>query len=241
MIHNRRWLLLPGSGVLCFALASIVLPVGSDGLGARVGDQPGLTAALARWARDLHDGFHRGPARPALTVWRYQTADHEGAALAARGEARQTIAWYREHGLHRESDREVLYDLFEHLLVNGQYDLAEWYVREADMLLGGGVLRNNLAWHYTQTNQRHPQALGLALSSVNDDRNACNVDTLAWAYYRAGHRATAARYAKQTLQFAVNDRHDFGAWEDQEAQESSRRLLDELRLDADLADFQRQP
>ncbi|MCC7493597.1 MAG: hypothetical protein IT204_14680 [Fimbriimonadaceae bacterium] len=240
MIHNKRWLLLPGSSVLCFALASIVLPVGSAGLGARVGDQPGLAPALARWARDLHDGFHRGRERPAGPVFTYRAASHEGAELAARGLARETVAWYRSHGLNHESDREVLYDLFEHLLVNGQYDLAEWYVREADMLLGGGVLRNNLAWHYTQTGRRAPQALGLALSSVNDDRNACNVDTLAWAYFRAGHRETAERYARQTLQFATRGLGDFGAWEEHEAQESSRRLLDELRIDAELAALQRE-
>lgn len=232
-IRRHDWLMVPGAAVALFAIAAIVLPLGSDGLGAYVGLEPGVAPSLARWARDIHDGFW-GPARPVMArvPERAVTTDRVRALeLCAKGEAEAAVALYEQIGVLTPADEEALFELNEYLIVNGEYDRAEWYAPKADRLLGGGVLRNNLAWHYTQVNIRPKQALDLALNSVAEDRNACNVDTLAWAYYRNGEYATAESVAKETLDFRTTWLSGLAAWEEQEARRSSERLLQMISQD----------
>ena len=152
-------------------------------------------------------------------------ADSEGIELCRRGLAEDAIAWYKTHGVMSHADGDALFELTETLIVNGEYDRAEWYVVEADRLLGGGTLRNNLAWHYTQTYQRQQKALDLALASVADRREACNVDTLAWAYYVNGDLDVARSVARETLTFGTSWLSGFCAWQESEARLSSERLL----------------
>lgn len=229
---KRLWLMAPGLAVLMFTIASIVLPVGSDGLGRTIRQDGSLGAATATWARDLHDGFwHRQTAhptlmRPALRVEQDLHAD--ARELCRKGMAKDAVQLYQRIGIASYADIDALWDLSGWLVTNGEYDLAEWYVREADILLGGGTLRNNLAWHYTQTNQRATQALNLALSSTTAERNACNVDTLAWAYYRNGMVDDARRTALETLTFSTSWLESFGEWEETEAKRSSLELLELL-------------
>ncbi|NUQ00006.1 MAG: hypothetical protein HUU35_09135, partial [Armatimonadetes bacterium] len=176
---RHLWLMAPGLAVVCFTLASIALPVGSDGLGAHLEQGSCPASSMAHWARDLHDGFWRtAGANPAPPVSSRSIAQ----AFCAGGEAEQAIALYRRIGVRNEDDIASLCALAERLTLAGDWTRAEWYVREADMLLHGGMLRNNLAWHYTQTDQRPSQALALALSATLADRVAATVDTLAWAY-----------------------------------------------------------
>ena len=221
---SRTWLLLPGTAVALFAIASIVLPIGSAQVGAVDYSRPGLAPSLARFAQDIHDGFWSRRAMAIDFVCPTFTADSEGLLYAQRGEAREAIAAFQETGLRSEQDRWALYDLLDRLIVDGKFDLAEWYVREADILLSGGGLRNNLAWHYTQVDMRPETALALALSSVTAEREAFNVDTLAWAYYRNGDLVHAIGAARQTLDFhrtwMSGENYD-----DVQSKESSRKLL----------------
>lgn len=226
---RQGWLLVPGTVILSFAVASILLPVGSDGLGAGLGHQPGFGPSLARWSRDLHDGFW---CRPGLVLSRtavpVRPAEGERALarqLCRRGEAEQAVAIYQRIGVVESADHDAVWELASWLILNGQYDRAERYAREADILVGGGTFRNNLAWHYTQTNQRPSQALALALSSVTANREACSVDTLAWAFYRNGRLADARQTARETLAFDDGGLAPFLVYERQQAKDSSRRLL----------------
>ncbi|MBI2300219.1 MAG: hypothetical protein HYU66_14950 [Armatimonadetes bacterium] len=233
---TKLWLMAPGLAAAVFAVLAILLPVGSDGLGAYAGSEPGVAPALGRWARDIHDGFWRRPAAPLML--RFVTpgspaeesasrlGDHARARLLChRGKAEEAVALYRKLGVLTPEDEAALFDLNDWLVVNGNYNRCEWYAKEADKLLGGGILRNNLAWHYTQVNRRAHQALDLALMSVAEDRNPCNVDTLAWAYFRNGKRDLAAKLARETLAFERPWFTDPSSWQEEAAQDSSRRLL----------------
>lgn len=214
---NPLTLLLPGLLVLGFALAAIVLPVGSNGLGR------GVDGGLAGWARELHDGFWRVGHRLA-TCATGGGAHARARALCATGQAEAAIAAYKHCGVLTAADHNALFELAEALVVDGRYDVAEWYVREADRLMDSATLRNNLAWHYTQTNQRHQAALNLALASVADDREPFNIDTLAWAYYRDGQTALAAKVAQEVLDLPSSS-WSYSAPQLRRGQESSRRLL----------------
>ncbi len=230
---TRPWLLLPGGAVLLFALASIALPVGSDGLGASLDDRADAATALAHWARDIHDGYWQGQGTPRALADRREarplTDRSLAQALCDRGQARDAVALYRRIGVRTEADRAALFHLNEVLIANADYDLAEWYAPQGDQLVGGGTLRNNLAWHYTQAEIRHVTSLRLALSAVTSDRNACSVDTLAWAYWRVGRHADAVRTAQETLKFTALDGGVLDVdWEVNEAKASSRRLLDRI-------------
>lgn len=233
-LHGRNlWLLVPGLAVSLFAVSAIVLPVGSDGLGAGIGVRPGLAPTLARWARDIHDGFWRGGTAQVMLAHPVALGDRARAIQSCeRGQAEQAVALYKRIGVATEDDRGALFGLAEYLITDGNYERCEWYVKQADHLLGGGTLRNNLAWHYSQTNQRLSQALDLALMSVAEDRDASNVDTLAWVYYRLGEFRLAKNIANETLAFHSSWLGDFGQWSEQAAKESSRKLL--ARLDAGL-------
>lgn len=231
-IHRHIWLLLPGLWTAAFAVTAIVCPVGSDGLGARLNNVPGPVPGLARLARDIHDGFWQPHAvRPGWAVSR-DPERTRAQWLCYRGRAEEAVAAYQQLRVRTEDDRAALWQLADRLVIDGDYDRCEQYVRAADRLLGGGSLRNNLAWHFTQTDQRSRAALDLALSSVGDDRNACNVDTLAWAYYRNGELAVARSIARETLAFPSG--RTSWSYEEDEAKDSSRRLL-KLLDDAELA------
>jgi hypothetical protein len=143
-------------------------------------------------------------------------------SLCRRGEAEQAVALYKRIGVTSLADHEALYQLSERLVVDANYDRCEWYARAADELLHGNILRNNLAWHYTQADIRQQQALDLALASVADGRDACNVDTLAWAYFRDGQPEVAASVARETLAFGDGSPDPYDG---PRAKESSRRLL----------------
>lgn len=225
---RRTWLLVPGTAVAMFAIASIVMPVGRDQVGP-VPPACGIAPALAQFAQDLHDGFwSRRSASRGMFGERLQAfvePETEGLRYCLMGQPREAIAAFQATGLRDENDRQGLYDLLDRLVVDGQYDLAEWYVREADILLGGGGLRNNLAWHYTQVEIRPETALALALSSVTAEREPYNVDTLAWAYYRNGDVRHAIESAHSAIGMEQPGRHGLGAWQDEESRESSRRLL----------------
>lgn len=233
--RQKFWPVVPGLVVAGFALAAIVLPVGSDGLGARVGNEPGLVPASARWARDIHDGYWRDRAAVAdltggISFRTPLSSDRRRALeLCWLGQAREAVALYQQIGVLLDVDREALYHLNARLICDADYDLCEWYAREADRLLGGASLRNNVAWHYTQTGIRQQQCLDLALSSVADSRSACNVDTLAWAYLNAGDRARARKVALETLEINEPYLSDLSLEQQQLAKDSSRRLL--ARLD----------
>lgn len=214
-------LLAPGTAVALFALAAIALPVGSNGLGQYASAQAGAAPALARWARDIHDGFWHNA--DAVAIDRHDLRER-AQVLCALGEAEEAVAIYRDLSRLTWQDRDALWTLADRLVIDGQYLRAEWYVRQADALLDGNMLRNNLAWHYTQTDQRAEAALDLALESVSAGRNACNVDTLAWAYWRNGELAEARATAHETLRFSGVGLGmvDF---ETEQAKESSRALL----------------
>jgi tetratricopeptide (TPR) repeat protein len=216
--RNSLFFAVPGAALVTFVLAAIVLPVGSLGLGSEARD------GLAGWARDLHDGFWRY-GRQVVVHLSAPTGAHAQARLRClRGEAEEALALYQRIGLAGPADREALWQLGAQLIVMGDYDRCERYVRAADRLLDSGGLRNNLAWHYVQTGQRTQQALDLALSSVADSRQPTNVDTLAWAYHRDGQLAVARNVAREVLAFPATG-YGCSAYELGKAQESSRKLL----------------
>lgn len=224
---KRGWVLVPGLVVLVFTLASLALPVGQGERGASFRRDPGMVGALARWAAELHDGYWHRNARPGLsmTPGLNERGRSAGIELCRRGLAEEALAYYHQHRYLSLADREALFELLNYLIVNGEYDRAERYAREGDMLLHGGVLRNNLAWHYTQTRLRPTTALALALSSVAADRNICAVDTLAWAYWRCNMTSDAVRTANQTLAFNSPWGSSLMRYEEDRAKASSRKLL----------------
>lgn len=223
---KRGWLLTPGLAVVVFTLCSIALPVGHRDSGALYRRDPGVVGALARWAADLHDGFWQPTARPVLaSVSAVRASRGAGVELCRRGLAEEAVRYYKAQRSLSLDDREALFNLLDYLIVNADYDRAEWYAREGDMLLHGGVLRNNLAWHYTQARIRPDMALALALSSVTSDRNPCAVDTLAWAYFRNGMYRDAVKTANETLAADRSWGSSLMGYEDEHAKQSSRKLL----------------
>lgn len=234
--RRKFWPMVPGLAVAGFAIAAVILPVGSDGLGAHVSRAPGVLPATARWARDIHDGFWRPKPHVTLVSTRRNSFGsplsnqrRRAQELCWLGRAREAVALYREIGVLTDSDRQALLGLGARLVYDADHDLSEWFAREGDRLLGGAILRNNLAWHYTQLGIRQHTALELAMQAVMENRTACNVDTLAWAQFGVGNRRAARETAEATL--AIDD-----PWltpllrEQQElAKQSSRRLLDILR------------
>lgn len=237
---HRTWLLVPGTVVALFAIASIVLPIGSAQVGRVPAGEAG-GAVLARFAQDIHDGFwqRRGANMGCFEVSCQTIADDESEGLryCRMGQAREAIAAFQTGGELDENERQALYDLLDRLVMDGKFDLAEWYVREADMLLHGGGLRNNLAWHYTQVDMRSETALALALSSVTAEREPFNVDTLAWAYYRNGDLQHAVEAANEAITMSVPNRFGWAAYDDAESRESSRRLLKKIAVTAAAAEL----
>lgn len=224
---TRPWLLLPGAAAAVFALLAIALPVGSNGLGRNITEAPGLAPSLARWATDIHDGFwsRRGEGDGWTGWWLTEATLGDrlrARELCRRGEAEAAMALYERIGV-ATSDFDALNDLFQVLLLNGDYSRCEWFVRDADRLIGSGVFRNNLAWHYTQTDQRPAEALVLAEESVAAEPTACAIDTLAWAYFANDDVDRAIRTAHETLTYASD-----GLWFDRQTEQavaSSERLL----------------
>lgn len=226
--RTKLWPTLPGLAAATFAIASILLPVGRDGLGRHLGDAPGLLPTLGRWARDLHDGFWQRSDAPGavLTFHRPLSAQRRRAQeLCWLGQAREAVALYREIGVLTDSDRQALLELGARLICDANHDLGEWYVHEGDRLLGGAILRNNLAWHYTQLGIRPKQALALAAEAVADNRNACNLDTLAWAHYRSGSPGAAREMAQATLAVDAPWLTKLLSEQQELAKQSSRHLL----------------
>ena len=217
--HKSLLMMAPGALVALFAMSAIVLPVGSDGLGRHA------ATPLAAWAADIHDGFWSGTFRTLAAVQSSSgDAAHQRARqLCALGDADEAMALYHRIGVQSWADYEAIYDLNERLIVDAKWDLAERTAAASDRLLSSGLLRNNLAWHYTQANLRTEKALNLALASVADGRDVCNVDTLAWAYYRDGQYAVARGVARETLSFAAGS--GLSAENTERAKASSRRLL----------------
>ncbi len=212
-------LMAPGVFVALFALVSIALPVGSDGLGSAA------RTPLSVWARDIHDGFWTQASATLTGCSRYMhesTAVSQERAQARRycrlGEGDRALAIYRRIGL--SGDDHYLWMLNDRLLQLRRWDEAERTAIGSDALSPGSPFRNNLAWHYTQENMRVAESLDLALAAVADGRTAYNVDTLAWAYYRDGQPEVARRVAGEAINFS-------GPWSgsDAESVASSQRLL----------------
>lgn len=230
---RKSWPTWPGVAVCAFSLASIVLPVGSHGLGADLGDGGGPTLAARRWARDIHDGFWSRPTADAVRgtfSFHAPGSDERRRAveLCAAGRAREAVAIYDQIGALTATDQQALMDLAAHLLCDADYAECEWFAREGDRLLGGSRLRNNLAWFYTQRQMRPRAALDLALGSVADARNATNVDTLAWAYWNADDPERARLVATETLAFDETYLTTLSRHQQAQAQASSRELLTAL-------------
>ncbi len=222
---GRTWLLMPGTAVALFAIASIMLPIGRAQVGPVADGRCGIAPALASFAQDIHDGFWSRRGVPLGCLADLAVADSEGLRYCRMGLAREAIAAFQTGGPLDPNERQGLYDLLDRLVMDGSFDLAEWFVREADMLLIGGGLRNNLAWHYTQVDIRPETALALALSSVTAERLPFNVDTLAWAYYRNGDLASAVATAQEAVTMSVPGRGGLAAYDDEASRESSRKLL----------------
>ncbi|MBI5832262.1 MAG: hypothetical protein HZB16_08145 [Armatimonadetes bacterium] len=215
--HKSVLMMAPGALVALFAMSSIVLPVGSDGLGSQA------TTPLAAWACDIHDGFWQGGLQSLLMTDTSDPEHRRARQLCLLGDADEAMALYHRIGVRSIADYEAIYSLNERLVMDAKWDVAERTAVASDKLLRSGLLRNNLAWHYTQANLRPAQALNLALASVADARDVCNVDTLAWAYYRDGQLAVARGVAKETLAFPATSGLRGGNTE--RAKESSRRLM----------------